>query len=337
MLRSVEFKNVKALRDTNLPLAPFTLILGPNGSGKSTALQAIQSAATHSNLPFASMLSVGVTPTPGVTIEVIFHWEDPLPGAKTRVFWTPTNQVQRQHIDPNGAVLQRDEQAALDAQLGRFRAYALEWTAIAQPVQLQPNIELGSNGSNFAGMLERLRDDVPERFEAFNKEVERWLPEYDRVLLNTPQAGQKGIALRTRTGKHAIPAAQLSQGTLLSLAMLALVYLPDPPSLVALEEPDHGLHPRLLRELRDALYRLSYPDSFGEPRSSVQVVVTTHSPCLLDLYRDHPEEIVLAQKVGLDVHFERLSDKPDFEEVMGDAPLGEVWYTGILGGVPLIQ
>jgi predicted ATPase len=69
----------------------------------------------------------------------------------------------------------------------------------------------------------------------------------------------------------------------LALAMLTLAYLPTPPSLIALEEPDHGIHPRLLRDLRDALYRLSYPESCGESRPPVQVIVTSHSPYLLDL------------------------------------------------------
>jgi predicted ATPase len=116
--------------------------------------------------------------------------------------------------------------------------------------------------------------------------------------------------------------------------MLTLAYLPTPPVFVGLEEPDRGLHPRLLVELRDALYRLSYPESCGENRAPVQVVVTTHSPYMLDLYREHPEEIVLAQKVGLNVQFERLADKPHFAEILADAPLSEVWYSGILGGVP---
>ena len=35
--------------------------------------------------------------------------------------------------------------------------------------------------------------------------------------------------------------------------------------------------------------------SNGEKRPPIQVIATTHSPYLLDLYRDHPEEVVLAQ------------------------------------------
>jgi len=42
MIESIRFINFKALRDTTLPLSPFTLLLGPNGSGKSTVLQALQ-------------------------------------------------------------------------------------------------------------------------------------------------------------------------------------------------------------------------------------------------------------------------------------------------------
>jgi predicted ATPase len=116
--------------------------------------------------------------------------------------------------------------------------------------------------------------------------------------------------------------------------MLALAYLKEPPSLVCLEEPDHGIHPRLLRNVRDALYRLSYPEELGEQREPVQVVATTHSPYMLDLFKDHPEEVVIAHKVGLEGRFERLSDRTDIAEILADSHLGDVWYSGILGGVP---
>jgi hypothetical protein len=89
--------------------------------------------------------------------------------------------------------------------------------------------------------------------------------------------------------------------------------------------------------VRDALYRLSYPRDFTEDREPVQVVATTHSPYLLDLYRDHPEEIVIAHKKGRDARFERLSDRKDLEEILGDVHLSEAWYSGILGGVPSLE
>ena len=185
-----------------------------------------------------------------------------------------------------------------------------------------------------AVVLDQLRDQHPEHFEALNAELHRWLPEFDRILFETPSEGHRAICLRTTNGNHSIPASELSQGTLLSLAVLTLAYLPDPPPIVCLEEPDRGIHPRLLRDVHDAMYRLAYPESFGEDRPPVQVIATTHSPYLLDLFRDHPEEIVIAEKLPDNVCFHRLSDRDDLDEILQDSHLGDAWYSGILGGVP---
>src|SRR5882724_10830951 len=180
-----------------------------------------------------------------------------------------------------------------------------------QSTPLDPELTLQSNGRNLAGVLDQLRDREPERFEKLNAEMGRWLPEFDRILFDTPVSGQRTLLLRTREGQHKIPATELSQGTLISLAILTLAYIPDPPPIVCLEEPDRGIHPRLLREVRDAMYRLSYPENYGDKRDPVQVIATTHSPYFLDLFKDHPEEVVIADKLGHDVRFERLSDRDD--------------------------
>jgi predicted ATPase len=203
-----------------------------------------------------------------------------------------------------------------------------------EQVQLQPNWEFTSDGPSLAGVLDRLRDLAPERFEALNLELHRLIPEFDRVLFDTPAPGYRSFLLRTCQGQHPIPARDVSQGTLLALAILTLAHLPNPPPVIGLEEPDRGIHPRLLRELQDALYRLAYPEQLGETRAPVQVIATTQSPYFLDLFKDHPEEIVIAEKTGLEATFSKLSERPDIEEILADAALGEVWYSGVLGGVP---
>jgi predicted ATPase len=326
MLESVQFRNFKVLRDTTLPLSRFTLLVGPNGSGKSTALQALQAAADPSRSPFnrfSRVATAGLPPTE--TVEVILQWGSPYERAVMPVRWERSNAPERVTT-----ALPR----VLSEKLSRVSVYALDANAIASPRRLQPTAKLQSNGADLVIVLDRLRDRAPERFEALNAELGRWLPEFDRILFDTPSEGTRAFLLRTREGHHPIPAADLSQGTLLALAILTLAYVPDPPPIVGFEEPDRGIHPRLLREVRDALYRLSYPEHFGESRHPVQVIATTHSPYFLDLFRDHPEEIVIAQKVGQEARFERLSDRSDIDEILGEASLGEVWYSGILGGVP---
>ena len=72
------------------------------------------------------------------------------------------------------------------------------------------------------------------------------------------------------------------------------------------------------------LYRLAYPDD-AQGREPVQVIMTTHNPYFLDLFRGHPEQIVVAEKDGLDARFSRLSERTDLTEIVRDVPLSKVW------------
>ena len=284
-------------------------------------ISAATGAATNSNTMAKAPASANATLT--------VNWTEEGYKGTVAVFWPHAGH-------PEGPIFSSLPEHLIGPRgtLNRARLFSFEASAIAAPVLLEPHLELAQDGANLAGVLDRLRDQFPERFEALNEELGRWIPEFDRVLFETPKQGHRAICLRTRVGGHTIGADELSQGTLIALALLTLAYAPEPPSIVCLEEPDRGLHPRLLRDVRDALYRLAHPEGAGETRSPVQVIATTHNPYFLDLFREHPEEIVIAEKAGLDATFSRLSDRSDLEEILGDAPLSEVWYSGVLGGVP---
>jgi len=327
MIKAIHFKNYKCLRDTTLPLGRLTILVGPNGSGKSTALEAIR--LKHLNLKGA--LTAGLQLTKDTAVSIQIEWDEPYLGIVSRRLGKRQGDTPLGH---RGGTDSASHASDLDQVLDRTRIYSLDATELCEAVPLVPNIELNPRGKGLAGVLDRLRDEHPERWEALNEEFGRWLPEFDRILFDTPAKGERALKLRTRVGQHGIPAVDISQGTLLALAILTLAYLPEPPPIIGLEEPGRGIHPRLLRDVRDAMYRLAYPESAGEDRDPVQVVATTHSPYLLDLFRDHPEEIVIADKIEDNVRFRRLTDIPKYEEILGEAALGEVWYSGILGGVP---
>lgn len=337
MIESVHFKNFKVLRDATLPLGALTLIVGPNGSGKSTAIQGLLAVAGQYSASRDELWPVSAPPPADGEISV-----------DAQLDRSADSSVAHWHMGPGGSVCSvertrgsetapafwKEVETRVLPRLRRVRAYWFQSKRMTAPVELAPKAELAEDGRNLAIVLDRIRDEAPEWFEALNAELGRWLPEFDRVLFETPGHGQRSIALRTRREQRPIQARNLSDGTLLALAMLCLAYSPDPPPVVCFEEPDHGLHPRLMRDVRDALHRLAYPENFGETRGPVQVIVTTHSPILLDLFRDHPEEVVIANKAGTEATFQRLSDIPNFEEILGECSLGDAWYTGILGGVP---
>lgn len=336
MIKSVHFKNFKALVDATLPLNRFTLIVGPNGSGKSTAVQGLRLAGRPDATSFHNVVTASLKASPDAVVEVMIEWDVNDSTVISSSGWnrssTPVTHF-GPRIIPHPNLFTEDIPQTFVASLTNFQIYSFDAERMSSPINLRPGMTLSSDGSYLAGVLDNLRDKEPERFEALNLELGRWLPEFDRVLFDTTMQGRRSILLRTRSG-HRIAASDLSHGTLFALGFITLAYLPNPPAIVCFEEPERGIHPRLLREVRDAMYRLCYPEEYGEKRDPVQVIATTHSPYFLDLYKDHPEEIVIAHKDAQGVHFERLSDKPNVDEFLQDAPLGEVWYSGILGGVP---
>ena len=332
MIKAVEFKNFKILRDTSLPLGRCTILIGPNGSGKSTALAGIAAFTADPPLVRKDVRSAAATTTD--VVEVRLHFG----GAHDGI----TKYIQPNESGPPtiGADPGPDGNThiiEIDAFASHTRVFDFQPSAIAAPGELSSEPELKSDGHGLAGVLDWLRNRHPERLSRIVEEFTTWLPEFDEVLFDVIESKNKTFSLRGRSTSAEIPARALASGALTALAILTLAHLPNPPAVIGLEEPDRGLHPRLLRDVQQAIYRLCYPQDFGEDREPVQVVATTHSPYFLDLFKEHPEEVVICQREGDNVHFTRLSDLPHVEEILDGSSLGDVWYSGILGGVPTGQ
>jgi len=115
-----------------------------------------------------------------------------------------------------------------------------------------------------------------------------------------------------------IPASQASDGTLLVLAYLSILYLPQPPRLLLIEEPENGIHPKRLRDILEILRKLVHE------QSHTQVVLTTHSPYAVDLFK--PEEVTLCTKLDNgEIKTTRLSDSPAVLQQLNVFTLGEIW------------
>jgi predicted ATPase len=330
VLKQIQFKNFRVLRDATLPLSQVTVIVGPNGCGKSTVLQSLEMLRKQSE-DWGQLVSVDRRVS-GVAIVLTFTWNDANSEFNTVLSWTKENRNRQMTSGSRRAT----DQEVHDRQelTSRIRVYSFDPVSIASPANLQPNIQLERSGQGLAGVLDNLRDAWHERFEALNSELSRWLPEFDRIVFDVPSQGMRRFGLRRKSDGLPLFASDLSGGTLFAIALLTLAHLPNPPTVLGLEEPDHGMHPRLLRRVQDAIYRLAYPADYGEQRPPTQVILTTHSPLFLDLFKDHPEEVVVANKDDQGVSFQRLADRPRMDEILPEGPLGDLWYSGLLGGVP---
>jgi predicted ATPase len=334
MIAAVHFRNFKALRSAAVKLAPFNLVLGPNGSGKTSLIQAFLRLRTLAGLPSVRAGSLAGQSSAGPQIE--FEFMPPYQAIRVTLGCNADELVCNLLVvdHPPGAAGEALWQE-LRGRLQSIRAYLFDHYAMAIPAKLADGTGLASNGGNLAAVLAGWQADHPEAYAAMETEFLRLMPDFSALEIRPAASDTVELGARLKENGHdLITADNLSQGTLYLLAILTLAYAPEPPAIICLEEADRGMHPRTLREVRDTLYRLSYPQDTGMDRPPVQVVTTTHSPYLLDQFKEHPEEVVLASKHGRAATFERLSDRADIIELMKEAHLGDLWYSGILGGVP---
>lgn len=326
MFTELAFKNYRALKDATLPLGPLNILVGPNGSGKTSVMEALKWAS-------------GGFPTIAELKSVGLH-------ADTSVFFTYKFQLDAVDeslefsLHPtNGTTISKSkniESRRLNQFFGRIRHYALDSSKMRNPVTISEYRELATDGNNLAGFLDYIRDNGSDAFAALIEALHRSVPEYDDIGFDGSGEGKKSFKLRRTGTKHFVPARHLSEGTLYVVALLAMVHQPDLPTVLCFEEPDRGLHPRIYREVKDALYRLAYPQEHGESHAPVQIIATTHSAHFLNEFSDHPEQIIVCEK-GPDhnVTFRNLGTDPAAREILGDSLIGDAWATGALGGVPL--
>ncbi len=144
-------------------------------------------------------------------------------------------------------------------------------------------------------------------------------PGYDDFEV-VPEGG--ALTLYLTEGDLSIPARRVSDGTLRYLCLLAILVDPDPPPLIAIEEPELGFHPDIHPQLAALLLDAS---------ARTQLVVTTHSDMLVDALTDTPEAIVVCEKVGGSTQLTRL-DSEKLEPWLDKYRLGELWMRGEIGG-----
>ena len=149
--------------------------------------------------------------------------------------------------------------------------------------------------------------------------VRELAPEFDDFEV-VPEGGT--LSLYLTEGNLSIPARRLSDGTLRYLCLLAILVDPDPPPLIAIEEPELGLHTDI-HLLLAALLR--------EASTRTQLVVTTHSDILVDALTDTPEAVVVCEKVGGSTQLRRL-DSDQLKPWLEKYRLGELWTRGELAG-----
>src|SRR5260221_5853918 len=144
--------------------------------------------------------------------------------------------------------------------------------------------------------------------------------EYEKLIF-PPDADQRvQLRVRWKSLRRAQSAADLSDGTLRFLFLLAALANPNPPPIIAIDEPDIGLHPGMLPIIAEF--------ATGASERS-QVVLTTHSPAFLDAFEETTPTITVLNSVEGRTNLQVLSGEK-LKYWLKHYTLGEMYRTGEL-------
>jgi predicted ATPase len=200
----------------------------------------------------------------------------------------------------------------------------------AEPKVGQSDIYVSPSGENLALVLHNLINDSIDFEEEINRAAKAIRPDSQKI--RTALTGLLSLTVQWKVSGIAEPFRldELSDGTVRMLCWATILRSHKLPSLIVIEEPEVGIHPAWLKVLAEWIKLAS---------ERTQVIITTHSPDLLDCFTDRLENVyVFNQKQGDPHHFviDRLS-RDRFQSLLDEGwELGDIYRVGdpTLGGWP---
>jgi predicted ATPase len=192
---------------------------------------------------------------------------------------------------------------------------------IRQPTIARFEKSVESDGENLISVLHTLYTSNRDFKNDINSAMNAAFGDDFEELVFPPASDQRiQLRIRWKSLKREQSAADLSDGTLRFLFLLTVLACPDPPPVIAIDEPETGLHPSMLPIIAEFAQSASL-------RS--QIIFTTHSPQFLDAFTDaRPTTTVALWENGETVL--RVLPQDELEYWLKEYSLGSLFQSGEL-------
>ena len=184
------------------------------------------------------------------------------------------------------------------------------------PPQMQPHVELTP------ALLDYLLRRDRTRFFSLVNTLRSLVPGLEEIEIATPDPNSRRLDLVIEDGLR-IPAGNSSAGVRLLIFFVALAYHPTPPRLILIEEPENGVHPKRLKDVIGLLREITRGQHGGH---AAQVVLTTHSPHLLDYVDLEQDQVLVFRRNDDGSRTAEPADAERLKNFLDEFMLGEVWY-----------
>ncbi len=220
---------------------------------------------------------------------------------------------------------------ALREYILKWRFYSLIPSNMRSANQSAAAPFLQEHGENFSSWLMTLQTGHDDEFKRIARVAMDVFPELEKLFTQPTQQSTVLASSREKYLKRTTSINQMSDGELVFIALLSLIY--SPPGLASplllIEEAENHLHLRLLVTFVELLKQVQQE---LPPARCPQVIMTTHSPHLVDQF-NLDELIVLEKREGATT-VTRPGDKKDLRKLLKEEEkgLGSLYYSGALGG-----
>lgn len=198
--------------------------------------------------------------------------------------------------------------------------------ALAQAVRSERSSRwapiLADDGRDLPELLARMDAPARKRVAARIRKIFPDVRNIRVVKVGDERHFAVGEHMRSRGGNktYEIPSWMLSEGLRRITAIFALLELQPRPSFIAIEEIENGLDPWTVQHVIEALRDAS---------SEVQILLTTHSPFLLD--HVDVEEVIHVQRDRGDTTYERVSEIAEAVRYAGVLAPGAMYLSNVFG------
>lgn len=343
MLKSITLKNFKSFgEEQTVPLQPITVLVGPNNSGKSNFLS-LGRFIRNSHL---SDVSEAVAAEGGM--DFLLH--RPIEGDECFIVCESDSgyrhlmnfqhpQLLEEIRRPDGRVISQGNKSLTLELLARrgggvpqeaYPMYSvwdrahdikLSLKALQQDATVVPTPELGPDGSGLAAVLALWRGSEPERSDRLDKFLQSCMPGVRRALVKpAPQPSYQRLWIEQTDGQL-FDASHLSDGVLFFTALAMHIISAEENALFLIEEPELAIHPRKLGDIVNLLRK-------AVEEQHCQFIIATHSPVLLNEFRNEPEAIVLFQRGEKGTKVKPLSEIPELVETLEKSDPGAMLADG---------
>jgi predicted ATPase len=291
MITHVSLTDFRCFRKVEVELKPLTVLIGQNDTGKSSFLWALRRLASGS-----------------------IPRED---------FWRGTGTAMVMVQTEKGPIQRGPTALGNHSILNPTELFALPAQGVNMVSGGEPGVPMiRGDGANVPALVDYLLREDRKRFDAFVEAMRQHVPGLEDIHVTTPDAARRSLDLVV-DGGYKFQAQQASAGVRLLIFFLALAYHPTPPKLALIEEPENGLHPRRMGEVVRLLRGLT-TGALGQQR--VQVVLTTHSPLLLDEIDLAKDQVLVFRRNKDGGRTVEAADHERLKTFLDEFKLGEVWF-----------